>query len=72
MADHRASQFVRIVIRISGSLAAKIDSARGGDSVSQFVRDAIATRLIEKGLHPTNNEILAPDRKGKGGPKPKK
>ena len=70
--DQQANQFVRLVVRIPVSLASKIDEARGNESVSQFVRNSIASTLAEKGLAPTQSEIQAPDRKGKGGPKRRK
>jgi hypothetical protein len=70
--DQQASQPVKLVIRIPASLADKIELARGADSISQFVRYAIENKLVEKGVPPKKNEIWAPSRKGKGGPKPKK
>ena len=70
--DQQANQFVRLVVRIPVSLASKIDEARGNESVSQFVRNSIESTLAEKGLAPTQSEIQAPDRKGKGGPKRRK
>lgn len=71
MDDQQASQPVKLVIRIPASLAAKIELARGPDTISQFVRYAIEAKLVEKGVPANQREIWAPSRKGKGGPKPK-
>ncbi len=47
----------------------KIDEARGGQSRSQFCRDALKETLQRKGIKVGLRETTAPDRTGKGGPK---
>jgi len=58
-----------IVVRVPLGLAAKIDNARGQLSRSQFVRDSVGWELKRRGIPVTDQEIQAPDRKGKGGPR---
>jgi hypothetical protein len=58
-----------IVVRIPLGLAAKIDNARGRLSRSQFVRDSVGRELKRRGIPVADQEIQAPDRKGKGGPR---
>jgi len=57
--------------RCSRSLVSKIDKARGPLNRSQFVRDALLDKLRALGIDVSAAEVNAPDRKGKGGPKPK-
>ena len=53
------------------AFAAKVDAARkkeGASSRSQWVRAAIASKLIAAGYDVSVEEQSAPDRTGKGGP----
>lgn len=50
---------------------AEIDEARGSQSRSEFVREAIYRLLKEKGRHLPAAVVKAPDRAGKGGRKKK-
>jgi hypothetical protein len=47
----------------------KIDRARGWRTRSHFCRDAIAEKLRTMGIKVPEQEVAAPDRAGKGGPK---
>ena len=49
---------------------AKLDAARGSTPKSQFVRDGVAAYLRKHGFQVENAVSSAPDRKGKGGPRP--
>jgi metal-responsive CopG/Arc/MetJ family transcriptional regulator len=62
--------FERIVVRVPTSLAEKIDSARR-ETRSQYVRNAIAAEVRKQRGDVSDIETMGPDRKGKGGPKPK-
>lgn len=60
-----------IVVKVSRFVADQIEKARSTDSVSLFVRKAIKKELDFRGFNVADKDILAPDRKGKGGRKPK-
>jgi hypothetical protein len=51
------------------ALVEKIDRARGSHTRSHFCREAIAEKLRALGFKVSDQEVAAPDRKGKGGPK---
>ncbi len=51
------------------ALVDKIDRARGSHTRSHFCREAIAEKLRALGFKVSDQEIAAPDRKGKGGPR---
>ena len=71
MDKSQPTETVRITVQIPASLAAKIELARGKESIMDFVRLSIASRLGEKGLPLKKNEQLELERTGKRGPKPK-
>lgn len=51
---------------------AKIDAARGRLSRSQFVRDALLEKLKAMGIVVPESQASAPDRRGKGGRRPRR
>ena len=51
------------------ALVEKIDHARASHTRSHFCREAIAEKLRTLGFKVSDQEVSAPDRKGKGGPK---
>ena len=62
MANQRAADQVFIGIWVSATVAQKIELARGGTPRSQWLRDAIAELLREKGFPTSVEEVSAPSR----------
>lgn len=54
------------------NFVAIIDEARGHTSRSQFARDALREKLAKMGITVVLDATIAPDRTGKGGPKPRR
>lgn len=67
MSDDRQKM---IGVRVDDALLAEIDRVRGSMSRSEFVRRATYEALKAMGSDLPPSVIAAPDRAGKGGPKP--
>lgn len=70
MANQRAEGQVLIGFWANAELVTKIDKARGTLGRSQFLREAVAGMLRGKGIKVQSKVVAAPDRSGKGGPRP--
>lgn len=60
-----------IGVRVDDDLLAEIDRVRGAMSRSDFVRKAAYAALKEAGTNLDPDVVRAPDRTGKGGPRPR-
>jgi len=71
VANQRAEGQTFIGFWADRDLVAKIDEARGNNYPrSQFVRDSVAEYLRKRGYPVPDFQKSAPDRTGKGGPRP--
>lgn len=57
--------------KADGEFVAALDQGRGIKSRSQFVRESVAEKLEAMNIRLPSSAINAPDRTGKGGPKPR-
>ena len=60
-----------ITLHVDAALFDATEKCRGRVSRSQWLRDAILEKLKREGLELPEEAAFAPDRSGKGGPKPK-
>lgn len=60
-----------ITLHVDAALFDAVEQCRGRVSRSQWLRDAILEKLKSQGIELPEEVALAPDRSGKGGPRPK-
>ena len=70
--QHDSRKFKLVGCWIDDVLLTKVNHARGEIGMSQFLRDSIWAKLESQGIEVAREEVIPPDRGGKGGPKPKK
>jgi hypothetical protein len=66
--QHNTEKFKFIGLWLNQDFLAQIDRARGEMGRSQFLRDALASKLSKEGFYIMRDKVIAPDRAGKGGP----
>ncbi|WP_193214953.1 hypothetical protein [Luteolibacter marinus] len=72
MAAERTNTQKLITLHVDGRLFEAAEKCRRGSPRSQWIRDAILEKLQREGIEIPDEAAFAPDRSGKGGPKPKK
>ena len=64
---HNKQKFKMVGVWISRSFLDEIEKARGEIGRSQFLREALKEKLSSQGIFIKRDDVVAPDRGGKGG-----